>query len=531
MTHNSYNEKYQSNYPNSHYLANLDNLNATNQTIHLNRLPTLGEILANKSKSPVDLLTFYQFMEEVEGKVDYLDFWFDLVNHLNLCKHYVKGLRDSIVRHSQIYSPKDRDLSGSTGITAPSGGIRDSVAASDTSKRKSLSSSILLELIINDHILEENDSPRLSAFLRGDINLENPDPKLNELIQQYTTELQKSPKLIQPGAQISPKFASSQKSSPNSATMPSPATGLNSPRVAKRVDSKSRLVSGEDEERIGGDSYSESFYQTHFEVSQADRAVSPSQYIAQQQKRDPINPFVEQQQQQQQQQSQLHHHAKLAQITPNLLENLLKDVTMEENAFISRDRLRESSHNLLLKYFMGDSEKNLNLPERINSSIIKAIEVEERDDPEVFNHVKNYVFNRIENEHLPKFLDCMATRNINHSEFWRVLIGFFFIFIGFWVSYIFIFLNYRKSLRPVILVPYIIGFFLIISSIYLIDPVLAWFGLSEGFSKTSQSRLIKIRERFIYRFILKRSHWVLFLILLATAILTVLFSLVPGHRL
>ena len=93
-----YNEKYALDFPNSHYLSNLNNLNGTNQSIHLNRLPTLGEILANKSKSPVDLFTFYQFMKDVEGKIDYLDFWFDLINHLNLCKHYVKGLRDSIIR-------------------------------------------------------------------------------------------------------------------------------------------------------------------------------------------------------------------------------------------------------------------------------------------------------------------------------------------------------------------------------------------------------------------------------------------------
>ncbi|RLV91817.1 Bud site selection protein RAX1 [Spathaspora sp. JA1] len=506
MSNNIYDEKYQSNFPNSHYLANLNNLNATNQTIHLNRLPTLGEILANKSKSPVDLLTFYQFMKEIEGQVDYLDFWFDLINHLNLCKHYVKGLRDSIVRQSQIYAPKDREISGSTrytGVTAPSGGIRDSIAASETSKRKSLSSSILLELIINDNILEENDSPRLSAFLRGDINLDNTDPKLNELIELYNS--QEPTQAPQAPQQASPMLlSSSQKSSPSFLAQ-------------NQQFARTSPYDGED------DAFSEHFY----DIRQADKAVSPTHYIMQQRassgEQPPVvSPFDEHQIQS--------SRPKLAQITPTLLERLLKDVPTDGNTFITRDRLRESSHNLLLKYFMGDSEKNLNLPERLNASIIKAIEVEERDDPDVFNYVKNYVFNKIENEHLPKFLDCMATRNINHSEFWRIIFGFFFIFIGFWISYIFIFLNYRKSLRPVIIAPYLVGFYLIVSSIYLVDPVLAWFGFSEGFSKT-QRRLIKIREKFIYNFILKRSYWVLFLILIATAILSVIFSLVPGHRL
>lgn len=157
-----YNEKYALDFPNSHYLSNLNNLNGTNQSIHLNRLPTLGEILANKSKSPVDLFTFYQFMKDVEGKIDYLDFWFDLINHLNLCKHYVKGLRDSIIRQSSTFhqqqqqqqqqqghqiisslqpQPQQQDLSYES--PAAAAGFRHSMAISEKSNRKSLSSSIL----------------------------------------------------------------------------------------------------------------------------------------------------------------------------------------------------------------------------------------------------------------------------------------------------------------------------------------------------------------------------------------------------
>lgn len=133
-------------------------------------------------------------------------------------------------------------------------------------------------------------------------------------------------------------------------------------------------------------------------------------------------------------------------INPSLLEKLIKDSPASNgtHSFITRENLRESSHQLLLKYFVEDSEKNLNLPSNLNSQIIKAIEVDGRDDPDVFNYVKNFVFNKLENEHLPKFLDFMATRNINHSNFWRIILGFFFLFIGFWVSFIMVFLNYRK---------------------------------------------------------------------------------------
>ncbi|CAI5758632.1 unnamed protein product [Candida verbasci] len=481
------NEKYQVEYPNSKYLSNLNNLNQTNQSVSLNRLPTLGEILSNKSKTPVDLFTFYQFMKDVENKVDYLDFWFDLINHLNLCKHYVKGLRDSIIRQSSTFHKESPNL-------------RNSNVSSD--KHKSLSSSILLDLIINDNILDENDSHRLSAFLRGDINLDNLDPKLKDLIEQYNAETE------------------------GKRTSQSPNLGRSSPSFLNknRVSSNSNLLDHQDS--------SDSLYENQLDIGTADRAVSASKYVSLQSGDyiQPNKPFSDKVTPPQQHDFDKRHST----INPSLLERLIMDSPANSTgnrSFITRDNLRESSHNLLLKYFVDDSEKNLNLPLILNSYIIKSIEVDGRDDPSIFNYVKNYVFNKLENDHLPKFLDFMATRNINHSNYFRIIIGFFFLFIGFWISFIFIFLNYRKGLRPVIIIPFLIGFYLIISSIYLIDPILAWFGLVETFSTSENTSLIRIRERFIYNFILKRSIWVLFLILLFTAILTIVFSLVPGHRL
>ncbi|RCK57653.1 Bud site selection protein RAX1 [Candida viswanathii] len=544
-----YDEKYALNFPNSHYLSNLNNLNGTNQTIHLNRLPTLGEILANKSKSPVDLFTFYQFMKDVEGKVDYLDFWFDLINHLNLCKHYVKGLRDSIIRQSSTFhhnqpatqqTPQVEghqiinlshqqhnlqhllsqfgDLSFESPITPA--GFRDSHPLSERSKHRSLSSSILLDLIINDNILEENDSHRLSAFLRGDINLDNLDPKLKDLIEQYNAE-------IEANSKHSSHLGSQARSSPSYLSNPRASSGLPHAQHQDRTGSNHSFL--DDTEHPDFE------YENQLDIGQADRAVSASKYISLhsggqndqgEHFHQPPNPFSDGMTSQQKK--------RASTINPNLLERLIKDSPASNNgtrSFITRDNLRESSHQLLLKYFVEDSEKNLNLPTNINSHIIKAIEVDGRDDPDVFNYVKNYVFNRLENDYLPKFLDFMATRNINHSNFWRIIFGFFFLFVGFWVSFILVFLDYRKGLRPVIVVPYLFAFYFLISSIYLIDPIMAWLGISETFSKSNGRRVMKIREKFIYRFIVKRSLWVLFLILVFTAIFTVLFSLVPGHRL
>ena len=287
-----YNEKYALDFPNSHYLSNLNNLNGTNQSIHLNRLPTLGEILANKSKSPVDLFTFYQFMKDVEGKIDYLDFWFDLINHLNLCKHYVKGLRDSIIRQSSTFhqqqqqlqqqghriisslqpqhQPQLQDLSYESPATAT--GFRNSMAVSEKSNRKSLSSSILLDLIINDNILEENDSHRLSAFLRGDINLDNLDPKLKDLIEQYNAE-------IEPNSKHSSRVDSVARSSPSYVSNPimgsAPIANPQQPYLHqdRKTSSHSLLLHDDDENN-------HSYYENQLDIGRADKAVSASKYIS-----------------------------------------------------------------------------------------------------------------------------------------------------------------------------------------------------------------------------------------------------------
>lgn len=576
-----YNEKYALDFPNSNYLSNLNNLNGTNQNIQLNRLPTLGEILANKSKSPVDLFTFYQFMQDVEGRVDYLDFWFDLINHLNLCKHYVKGLRDSIVRQSSHFQSNSQrqsqpirdDTSVASGSnhqaqrnssssrpnssTTPTRGafqFRNSNPISEKStKHKSLSSSILLDLIINDNILEENDSHRLSAFLRGDINLDNLDPKLKDLIEQYNAEIEANenanrgaaPSSQNPNSpgysggmgRSSPSFLSNTRLSGSSFHPP------NHPQEPKRVSSHSGLLHDDDDSIDHFPHSNDSSYENQLDIGQADQAVNASQYVSLQSGRksdtsvdklkhdypQPQSPYARQFNNIN---SQRHSNKRESTVNPSLLERLIRDSpATSHGSFITRENLRESSHNLLLKYFVEDSEKNLNLPPQVNSYIIKLIEVDGRDDPDVFNYVKHYVFNRLENDHLPKFLDFMATRNINHSNFGRIIAGFFFLFIAFWVSFILVFLNYRKGLRPVIVLPFLLAFYLIISSIYLIDPVMAWFGILETFSKKNGQSLIRVREKFVYNFILKRSLWVLFIILVFTTIMTILFSLVPGHRL
>lgn len=475
-------ENYQLDYPNSHYLLNLNTLNEANRTVDLNRLPTLGEILSNKTKSPVDLYTFYLFMKEVEGKVDYLDFWFDLINHLNLCKHYVKGLRESILRQSSHMDASNRNSNFSNLHDN-----RESVPFLEKSKHRSLSSSILLDLIINDHVLEDNDSNRLSAFLRGDINVDHADPKLKAVIDQYREEKDREQRDLTP---LAYKF-----------------------EVPRTFDEPKRVLSGS---RLLDDSHLN--ISSIHEVSEAKPAsfITLPKYVSLSLAPEDFQPP-----------KRPSRHS----INPSLLEKLIKEnsSTSENHSFITRNNLKESSHNILLKYFVEDSEKNLYLPHDLNQQIIRAIEYDGRDDPDVFANVKVYVFNKIENDHLPRFLNFMAIRNIHKTINIRIIVGFVALFIAFWIGFCLIFLDYFKGYRAPVVIPFLVGFYCLVSSIYLIDPLLCWFRLSESF--VYDKSFIRISEPFIYRLLLKRSLWVLFLILVLTAAFTVLFCLVPGHRL
>ncbi|CAL1710589.1 unnamed protein product [Somion occarium] len=59
-----------------------------------NRLPTFTEVLARRTRPPVDLFMFYLFLQR-EGAEDILDFWLDVQQHENLCRAYFKDVRKS----------------------------------------------------------------------------------------------------------------------------------------------------------------------------------------------------------------------------------------------------------------------------------------------------------------------------------------------------------------------------------------------------------------------------------------------------
>jgi hypothetical protein len=82
------------------------------------------------------------------------------------------------------------------------------------------------------------------------------------------------------------------------------------------------------------------------------------------------------------------------------------------------------------------------------AKIQNDIEILGRDDPEVFDEAKDYVFQAMEREAFPKFLQQKALGNIiPPTSFIRLIIGLLALFGGFWAGFAMIFLDYPRTKR------------------------------------------------------------------------------------
>ncbi|AET37702.1 Rax1p Ecym_1476 [Eremothecium cymbalariae DBVPG len=131
------------------------------------RLPTLYEVLTNQTAAPVDSWSFYTFLFQYPGALNYMDFWVDVMAHLRLCKDYVRGIRESMLLlevEEQQQQQKHRQKRHSQVSAAGS----DAAADNNNNNRMSVSSSLLLDALLNDGYLDYHDNKRISQFLKGE---------------------------------------------------------------------------------------------------------------------------------------------------------------------------------------------------------------------------------------------------------------------------------------------------------------------------------------------------------------------------
>ena len=115
---------------------------------------------------------------------------------------------------------------------------------------------------------------------------------------------------------------------------------------------------------------------------------------------------------------------------------------------VARADLRASAEKILYTYLLAGAEREIILPQGILNDIISSIEDDHRDDPEVFDAAKDYVFQAMERDAFPGFLRSKALGNlVPPSMFFRLVLGLVALFGGFWAGFACIFLDLSRSTR------------------------------------------------------------------------------------
>lgn len=214
---------------------------------------------------------------------------------------------------------------------------------------------------------------------------------------------------------------------------------------------------------------------------------------------------------------------------------------------VARQDIRASAEKILYTFLLPGAEREIVLPSQITEEVTRAIEEEGRDDPEVFDLAKDYVFQAMERDAFPGFLRMKALGNlIPPTLIMRLIIGLVSMFGGFWAAFVLIFLNSPRltrlwvrrlichsgppnALTPKLqlILPFTLGVYFLASYQYSLDPILALIGLSE-YTPFNFSR---VREPYVRKLLAKRALMVLAVTATVDAALLVLFILVPGKRL
>jgi len=147
---------------------------------------------------------------------------------------------------------------------------------------------------------------------------------------------------------------------------------------------------------------------------------------------------------------------------------------------VARADIRASAEKILYTFLLPGAEREIILPQGILNEITNAIEKEGRDDPEVFDAAKDYVFQAMERDAFPGFLRAKALGNLVHpSMMLRLIIGLVSMFAAFWTAFVLIFLDKGRVTRCWVILPFTVGVYFLASHQYMMDPVLALLGYSE----------------------------------------------------
>lgn len=464
------------------------------------RLPTLFEVLNRMSAPPVDLWTFYEFMRTHYRGVEYLDFWLDAANHVKLCKLYVEGQelgRATAAKKSPTTQrqPLTSHLSDGNGSGSGSGQNIDtshsSIGRNSFHSMPSPSSSMLLDMLGE----QSGSSQHQHRMSLGANSLE------------------------------------SQGSSRRRDTIARLSALLD--EFQRRDGTFESLPTQEEEHFVQPPSARAVHYESDDEDEEADIGVSRTPVLGAPYERVPGGSPT--------QGSPMQSSSALGPINLNnnsfggpLKEPDLKPSTEFEKArmppqAVTLEDIYASVNSIVQRYLTPGADREVLLPGQMARQIRDAAQGAGRRDPALFNEARDYVFEVMEREAYPTFLASAALRNVQPaSNLFRLLFGMIALFGAFWLSFVFILLDWKPKLtRLWIILPFSIGWYLVISSLYSLDFILGLLGYSEQ----EEFGIAHVKEAYVAKLIRSRSVLVAGLTVLVTACCVVLFALVPGHRL
>ncbi|KAK3904761.1 RGS domain-containing protein [Staphylotrichum tortipilum] len=195
---------------------------------------------------------------------------------------------------------------------------------------------------------------------------------------------------------------------------------------------------------------------------------------------------------------------------------------------VARQDIRASAEKILYTFLLPGAEREITLPGSITQDVTTSIEEFGRDDPEVFDVAKDYVFQAMERDAFPGFLRMKALGNlIPLTMILRLILGLLSMFGGFWAAFVLIFLDKDRLTRLWLILPFTIGVYCLASYQYSLDPFLAMLGYSE-YTPFNFSR---VREPYVRQLLARRAVMVLAITVFVDAAICVLFIMVPGKRL
>lgn len=130
------------------------------------------------------------------------------------------------------------------------------------------------------------------------------------------------------------------------------------------------------------------------------------------------------------------------------------DTDIPRQRMINRSDLRSAAEKILYTYLLPGSEREVILPYEMVADIQNAIEKDQRDDPEVFDAAREYIFQAMEREAFPGFLRQKALGNlIRVTSLGRLILGLLALFGGLWAGFAMIFLGYSRATRCWVSIP------------------------------------------------------------------------------